>query len=167
MRSYGRLQLRDVAADGRMLIAPSDTRYRMYKRMNPDYGNPRDEPIDWLDESVAKSLSSKGDVLAFLQIADAGLTPDGYAAFVRRGRDAVQVGNAFAIGLVPDGSAAVLLCGAGAPPASSPPRWAPRARSSSARSRSSISTTGCGPGRRLARGRPRGRRRRRDAALAP
>jgi hypothetical protein len=87
----------------------------MFKRINPDYGDPRDEPVDWLDESVARSLSSRGDVLAFLQIANAGLTADGYAAFVRRGRDTVQVGNAFAIGLVPDGSAAVLLCGAGAP----------------------------------------------------
>jgi hypothetical protein len=115
MRSYGRLQLRDVASDGRLLIAPSDTRYRMYKRINPDYGNPRDEPVDWLDESVAKSLSTKGDVLAFLQVADAGLTADGYAAFVRRGKDTVQIGNAFAVALVPDGSAAVLLCGAGAP----------------------------------------------------
>jgi len=113
MRSYGRLQLRDVAADGRLLIAPSDTRYRMYQRTAD---NPADEPIEWLDESVAKSISAKGDWLVFLQIADAGLTPDGYATFVRHGRDTpVPIGNAYAAALLPDGSAALLLCGAGAP----------------------------------------------------
>ena len=115
MRSYGRMQLRDVAADGRMLLAPSDTRYRMYKRINPDLGTPRDEPVDWLDESIAKSLSTKGDALAFLQIADPGRTPEGWAVFLRRGGETTQLGNAYAVALVPDGSEAVMLCGAGAP----------------------------------------------------
>ena len=85
----------------------------MYQRTTD---NPADEPIEWLDESVAKSISAKGDWLVFLQIADAGLTPDGYATFVRHGRDTpVPIGNAYAAALLPDGSAVLLLCGAGAP----------------------------------------------------
>ncbi len=113
MRSYGRLQLRDISADNRLLIAPSDTRYRMYERTTD---NPTDEPIEWLDESVAKSISAKGDWVVFLQIADAGLTPDGYAAYVRHNKDTpIPIGNAYAAALLPDGSAALLLCGAGAP----------------------------------------------------
>jgi serine/threonine protein kinase len=115
MRSYGRVQLRDVAADGRMLIAPSDTRYRMYKRINPDQGPPHDEPVEWLDESVAKSVTAKGDALAFLQIADPGHSAEGWAVFLRHAGDTTQLGNAYGVALVPDGSAAVLLCGAGAP----------------------------------------------------
>jgi hypothetical protein len=75
-----------------------------------------DDAFEWLDESVAKSLSAKGDWLLFLQIADAGLTPDGYAAFVRHNKDnPIPIGNAYAAALLPDGSAALLLCGAGDP----------------------------------------------------
>ena len=115
MRSYGRVQLRDVAADGRLLIAPSDTRYRMYKRINPDLGAPHDEPVEWLDESIAKSLTARGDALAFLQIADPGRTKEGWAVFLRRNGETTQLGNAYAVALLPDGKKAVLLCGAGAP----------------------------------------------------
>jgi serine/threonine protein kinase len=115
MRSYGRVQLRDIAADGRLLLAPSDTRYRMYRRINPDQGVSRDEPVEWLDESVAKSLSAKGDAIAFLQIADPGHTAEGWAVFLRKNGDTTQIGNAYSVALVPDGSAAVLLCGVGAP----------------------------------------------------
>ena len=113
LRSYGRLQLRDISDDNRLLIAPSDNRYRMYQRTTD---NPADDPIEWLDDSIAKSLSAKGDWLLFLQVAAAGLTADGYATYVRHNKDTpVSIGNAYAAALLPDGSAALVLCGAGAP----------------------------------------------------
>jgi len=113
LRSYGRLQLRDISDDNRLLIAPSDNRYRMYQRTTD---NPADDPIEWLDDSVAKSISARGDWLLFLQVGEAGLNADGYAAYVRHNKDTpVSIGNAYAAALLPDGSAALVLCGAGAP----------------------------------------------------
>jgi hypothetical protein len=100
------LELRDVAVDGRLLVAPLDMRFSAYVGA---LTGAREE-LGWFDAAVVKSLSADGRAVAFLLGTGVGQDTDGYAAYIRTGRTPpIPVGHAFGMGVVPDGSAVVLL----------------------------------------------------------
>lgn len=105
-QSFLPINLRDVAPDGSLLVAPLDARFGAF--VGPLAG-PK-EQLGWYDAAVLKSLSYDGSTLAFLLGNGIGQNADGYASYVRKGRDApVPIGNAFGLGLLPDASAIILL----------------------------------------------------------
>jgi hypothetical protein len=114
LRDSLQLSLLDVAPapDGRILVAPTDM--RVYAFAGAPAG-PR-TAIGWRDSAHVLSISRDGGMFALLEAVDGDVTPDGYGVYVRHGdQPPVPLGHAFNIQLVPDGSAALLLCGARAP----------------------------------------------------
>ena len=105
-QSFLPINLRDVAPDGSLLVAPLDARFGAF--VGPLTG-PK-EQLGWYDAAVIESLSYDGSTLAFLLGNGIGQNADGYTSYVRKGRAApVPIGNAFGLGLLPDASAIILL----------------------------------------------------------
>jgi DNA-binding winged helix-turn-helix (wHTH) protein len=97
--ALGRLVLRDIAPDGRVLLARSVLRLEM--RFAGEDGVERD--LSWLDMSRVAALSPDGRSLLFLESGEGG-GPD-YAIYLR-GTDGalpVRVGPGRPMGLSPDG----------------------------------------------------------------
>jgi eukaryotic-like serine/threonine-protein kinase len=105
-QSFLQINLRDVAPDGRLLVAPLDARYGAY--VGPLTG-PKQQ-LGWFDAAVIESVSYDGSAVAFLLGTGIGHNADGYTSYVRKGQSPpVPIGNAFGLGLLPDASAVILL----------------------------------------------------------
>jgi hypothetical protein len=102
----GSLILRDIARDGRLLVARTSWRLELYALRS---GDTRERDLTWLELSVLEDVSPDGKrVLFFEQTAAIG--PDG--ALCVRGTDGspvVRLGKGGAGTLSPDGKSALIL----------------------------------------------------------
>src|SRR5262249_33886068 len=99
-RVAGSLTLRDIAADGRVLIG-RDT-FRM-QTMGLPPGADRERELTWLDYSVARDISSDGRTLLFTEEGEGGGSE--YSVYLRQtdGSPPVRLGDGEADSLSPDG----------------------------------------------------------------
>jgi hypothetical protein len=105
-----RLELFDVAADGRMLVSANDMRLAMFVK-------PHDKPAkntSWFDGTNVESVSADGSVIAFEEGLGAGMTDAGYALFTRVSTQApAQLGYGYHMALAPDARSAIALTSGG------------------------------------------------------
>ncbi len=95
------------ANPGKILIAPSDIRLKMFT--GPRVGGSYRE-VGWFDTSEVDAVSADGATIVFVEAAGTGRTKDGYAVFLRRGGDLPsQLTNAYRVALLPDASAAIAI----------------------------------------------------------
>lgn len=107
LRGATRQVLVDVAA-GKLLVAPSDVRLKMFT--GPRAGPYRD--VGWFDSSEVEAVSADGAVIAFVEAAGTGQTPEGYAHFLRRpDQPPSLLAHSFRLTLLPDASAAIAISG--------------------------------------------------------
>ena len=111
LRGQLRLELRDVDRKGRILVAPIDERYQLF------IGSPDGafSAMSWLDAAVVESISADGKTIAFRLGNGADHTPEGDAIYLRNSDEPMLLGHGLHAALVPDGSAAIVLCATGAP----------------------------------------------------
>jgi len=104
--SIGRLVLSDVRA-GRMLVAPSDIRLKMFT--GPRVGPFRE--VGWFDSSEVSVMTADGTQIAFFEAAGTGMTEDGSPHFLRRAEGPPsQIAYGYRGTMLPDGSA-LIVCG--------------------------------------------------------
>ncbi len=105
-----RLELFDVAGDGRMLVSANDMRLEMFVKQHDGPA----KNTSWFDGTNVESVSADGKVIAFLEGLGAGMTDAGYALFTRVGTQApAQLGYGYHMALAPDARSAIALTGAG------------------------------------------------------
>ena len=106
LRGLLRAELRDVDANGHILLAPTEVRAHTF-------AGPHDQPpheVSWFDSSNVFALSADGKSMAFLENTEAQQDADGYAAYVRIGEaKPVEIGHARALTLLPDASAVIAI----------------------------------------------------------
>jgi hypothetical protein len=107
-----RLELFDVAKDGRMLVASNDIRLKMFvKRKNGPATN-----LSWFDGTNVESVSADGHVIGFSEGLGTGQNDSGYALFIRKDTQApAQLGHGYHMALAPDAKSAIVLTGATTP----------------------------------------------------
>ena len=105
LRGVARHVLVDVAG-GKILVAPSDVRLKMFT--GPRAGPYHD--VGWFDSSEVEAVSADGKTIAFVEAAGTGQTDQGYAQFLRRpGQQPALLAHSFRITLLPDASAAIAI----------------------------------------------------------
>jgi eukaryotic-like serine/threonine-protein kinase len=110
LRVPGSLLLYDIAPDGRVLLAQSDTR-RVVMGLTP--GSSQERDLSWLDWSNARDLTPDGRLLLFDEQAEGG--GPNYSIYVRRtdGSPAVRVGDNDAFSISADGKWVLATTNAG------------------------------------------------------
>lgn len=111
-RTVGRvpvnLTLWDVAADGRLLIAQTDDRSAMIRRLQ---GDAHDLDLSWLDASSVADISPDGRKVLFAEFGQGvGAVPAAYLRGID-GSPAVRLANGQPMALSPDGKWALILDG--------------------------------------------------------
>ena len=97
-RMAGRLNLHDIARDGRVLAIRTNIRGGV---LDLAPGEAKERDLSWFDSSSVSDISADGSTLLISESGEAGL----YSMFLRRadGSPPVQIGDAFPIALSPDG----------------------------------------------------------------
>jgi len=112
VHGVARLELHDIAKDGRVLVASADVRLEMFAKKR---GAPAVN-VSWFDGSDIEGVSADGSVIAFTEGMGTAQTAAGYAQFTRKGTDpAAQLGFGFHLALAPDASSAIVMTGATSP----------------------------------------------------
>src|SRR6185312_7163269 len=112
VHGVARLELDDVAKDGRVLVASSDYRLQMFAKKQGQVAT----NVSWFDGTDVEGLSADGSVIAFTEGLGAAQSAAGYAQFTRRGSEPpAQLGYGFHLALAPDAKSAIVLAGANAP----------------------------------------------------
>ena len=98
--SMGRLVLRDIAPDGRVLIERTALRHEMRAGR---LGEAEERDLSWLDFSTAEDISADGQTVLFMESGEGG-GPD-YTMFLRQtdGSLPVRLGTGRGMALSPDG----------------------------------------------------------------
>jgi eukaryotic-like serine/threonine-protein kinase len=106
LRQAGRLTLRDIAPDGRVLLSQDDTRIGL---VGFDPAARRERDLSWLDWSLASDISIDGRTILFTEMS-AGVGGK-YAVYTRGadGSPAVRLGEGWAAGLSADGKWALSI----------------------------------------------------------
>ena len=114
LRGPLRMRVLDIADDGRLLVAPTDSRIRMFRITVDENGHQSGaNAIRTYEESTIQSISSDGSVLGFIQSGLGRPDSDGFPAFaVRTGGEPFRIGSAQQIAIMPDGNSAIELCAA-------------------------------------------------------
>ena len=114
LREPLRTRVLDIADDGRLLVAPTDARIRMFRiSVDRDGHQLHSDAIRTYEESTIQSISSDGNVLGFIHSGLGHPDGDGFSAFaVRTGGEPFRVGSAYQIVIMPDGNSAIELCAA-------------------------------------------------------
>jgi hypothetical protein len=112
LHGAARLELFDVAADGRLLVASNDIRLKMFvKKRNGPATN-----ASWFDGTNVESVSADGHVIGFMEGLGTGQSDAGYAMFTRKDTQApAQLGYGYHMALAPDAQSAILVTGATTP----------------------------------------------------
>lgn len=101
----GSLTLRDIAADGRVLVSRDTRRLEMAGRLQ---GDAAERDLSWLDWSRVQEVGPGGRTLLFDESGEAaGAKPVVYLRDTGDGATR-RLGEGFAMGLTPDGQAALL-----------------------------------------------------------
>ena len=105
-RGMGAMSLRDVAADGRALIAHFQGTEHV-KVLAP--GSDRERELTWLDLSLSRAISDDGRLVLILESGEGG--GEGNSVYLRRsdGSPAIRLGEGGAWALSPDGAWAAAL----------------------------------------------------------
>jgi eukaryotic-like serine/threonine-protein kinase len=98
-RSAGYLTLHDIAKDGRILLAQEDSVSQITAM--PPHGT-REVNLSWLDYSVARDMSSDGELILFDETGEGGGASG--AVYLRKtdGSPAIRLGDGVAAALSPD-----------------------------------------------------------------
>jgi len=111
LRGPGRLVLLDVVGQT-ILVAPADLRLKMFTGVP----NGPARSVGWFDSSDVGSVSADGASISFSEAGGTGLTPEGYATYLRRGAAAPSLlGHFYSSALLPDASAVIAVSGAAGP----------------------------------------------------
>jgi len=99
-RSPGRLVLRDIGADGRVLLARHTFRLEVRSRIA---GEGAERDLSWFELPLLTDLSTDGRQIVFCESGDAG--GPGYGVFLRGtdGSPPVRLGDGRPFGISPDG----------------------------------------------------------------
>ena len=105
-RTAGNLTLRDMSAEGRMLVTRDTFREEM-RGLAP--GESKERDLTWLDYSLPTAVSADGRTVLFTEGGEGG--GPGYSVYVRKtdGSPAVRLGEGFGQALSPDGKWAVAI----------------------------------------------------------
>jgi hypothetical protein len=105
-RVAGNLTLRDISAEGRMLVT-SDTFREEMRGLPP--GESKERDLTWLDYSLPTAISADGRTVLFTEGGEGG--GPGYSVYVRKtdGSPAVRLGEGFGQSLSPDGKWAIAI----------------------------------------------------------
>lgn len=97
-RMAGRLNLYDVARDGRVLAVRTNVRGGV---LDLAPGETKERDLSWFDTSAVSDISADGNTLLISETGEAGL----YTFYLRQanGSPPVQIGDGFPIALSPDG----------------------------------------------------------------
>jgi Tol biopolymer transport system component len=109
-RVPGSLELDDISAEGRVLVAHHT---QLNVLMGRASGESSDRNLSWLDQSIPSGLSADGKTLVFTEMGEGGAEP---GAVYRRGTDgspAVRLGEGIAGRLSPDGKWVTTRVGGG------------------------------------------------------
>jgi hypothetical protein len=99
-RSPGRLVLRDIGRDGRVLLARHTFRLEIHALID---GDEKERDLSWFELPLLTDLSENGRQIVFCESGDAG--GPGYGVFLRAtdGSPPVRLGDGRPFGLSPDG----------------------------------------------------------------
>jgi tRNA A-37 threonylcarbamoyl transferase component Bud32 len=112
VHGVARIELHDIARDGRVLVASADVRLQMYAKKKGGAA----VNVSWFDGSDIEGVSADGSVIAFTEGMGTAQTAAGYAQFLRKGTEpAAQLGFGFHLALAPDASSAIVMTGATTP----------------------------------------------------
>jgi Tol biopolymer transport system component len=105
-RIAGNLTLRDISAEGRMLVT-RDTFREEIRGLPP--GESKERDLTWLDYSLPTAISADGRTVLFTEGGEGG--GPGYSVYVRKtdGSPAVRLGEGFGQALSPDGRWAIAI----------------------------------------------------------
>ncbi len=105
-RTAGNLTLRDISAEGRMLVTRDTFREEM-RGLPP--GESKERDLTWLDYSLPTAISADGRTVLFTEGGEGG--GPGYSVYVRKtdGSPAVRLGEGFGQALSPDGKWAIAI----------------------------------------------------------
>jgi Tol biopolymer transport system component len=105
-RIAGNLTLRDISAEGRMLVTRDTFRQEM-RGLPP--GESKERDLTWLDYSLPTAISADGRTVLFTEGGEGG--GPGYSVYVRKtdGSPAVRLGEGFGQALSPDGKWAIAI----------------------------------------------------------
>jgi Tol biopolymer transport system component len=105
-RGPGSLALRDIAPDGRVLLAVQRRRLQLFG-LGP--GETKERELSWLDYGVAADISHDGKTLLFQEQGEGGGSE--YTSYIRRmdGTPAVRLGKGAAMVLSPDATLALVI----------------------------------------------------------
>ncbi len=106
VRTAGNLTLRDISAEGRMLVT-RDTFREEFRGLSP--GESKERDLTWLDYSLPTAISADGRTVLFTEGGEGG--GPGYSVYVRKtdGSPAVRIGEGFGQALSPDGKWAIAI----------------------------------------------------------
>ncbi len=105
-RVAGNLTLRDISAEGRMLVTRDTFREEM-RGLPP--GESKERDLTWLDYSLPTAISADGRTVLFTEGGEGG--GPGYSVYIRKtdGSPAVRLGEGFGQSLSPDGKWAIAI----------------------------------------------------------
>jgi hypothetical protein len=115
-RFPGRWVLRDIAPDGRVLIADDEIRSGIMVSPAGEHG---EKDLSWFDGSVAADISADGQTVLFREGSEPAYRGGDWATYLRKtdGSPAVRLGDGFACSLSRDGKWALTIRGRGTPEA--------------------------------------------------